>query len=257
MTSQQEQLKQSFITSLGQTAWDANPSWEIISTHDPDIMPSIISLLSIPKRKQHLTPKFQSLVSLAVDASSTHLYEPGIRQHILAAQALGATKTEIMEVLELTSTLGIHACNIGVPILVDVMKEEGVYEKHPTAGKSFDQKRLELKKIFEEKRGYWHKFWEDILAFDPELFEAYTSFSGVPWDRKSGGLSPMEKELIYCAFDAAATHLYVSGLKEHMRNALRYGATPEQIVEVLELAMPLSFHTLNVAAPIVGEVFKE
>lgn len=60
---------------------------------------------------------------------------------------------------------------------------------------------------------------------------------------------------MYCAFDAAATHLYVSGLKEHMRNALRYGATVEQVLEVLELATPLSLHTLVESIPIVEEVY--
>lgn len=116
---------------------------------------------------------------------------------------------------------------------------------------------------------------------DPEFFEAYTEFSSVPWTREiglsghPGALAPrvrilqidllfiisnavsQDKELIYCAFDAAATHLYVSGLKAHMRNALQYGATVEQILEVLELATPLSLHTLNVAAPIVQEVYSQ
>lgn len=59
------------------------------------------------------------------------------------------------------------------------------------------------------------------------------------------------KELIYCAFDAAATHLYQPGLKLHMRNAIRYGATPEEIMEVLEIATLLSLHTATVAAPIL------
>ncbi|KXT02992.1 hypothetical protein AC578_645 [Pseudocercospora eumusae] len=251
-SSQQDQIKQSFIKTLGQETWASNPSWSSITALDPAIMPSIITLLSLPKRNHHLTPKFQSLVSLAIDASATHLYVPGISQHIRAAKSLGATQTEIFEVLELTSTLGIHACNVGIPVLVEVLKEEGRY-----VGKKDgeDERRAELKTLFTQKRGYWHAFWEEILCLDPQLFEAYTAFSSVPWERGEGGLSAMEKELIYCAFDAAATHLYVSGLKEHMRNALRYGASVEQIVEVLELAMPLSFHTLNVAAPIVGEVF--
>jgi hypothetical protein len=42
-----------------------------------------------------------------------------------------------------------------------------------------------------------------------------------------------------------------------MRNALRYGATVEQVIEVLELATPLSLHTLNVTAPIVREVYRK
>lgn len=65
------------------------------------------------------------------------------------------------------------------------------------------------------------------------------------------------KELVYCAFDAAATHLYVPGLKLHMKNALGYGATPQEIVEVLELCTLLSVHTAHVAAPIIAELASE
>lgn len=62
------------------------------------------------------------------------------------------------------------------------------------------------------------------------------------------------KELVYCAFDAASTHLYVPGLKLHMKNALGYGATPQEIVEVLEIATLLSLHTAHVAAPIIAKL---
>lgn len=62
------------------------------------------------------------------------------------------------------------------------------------------------------------------------------------------------KELVYCAFDSAATHLYVPGLKLHMKNALNYGATPQEILEVLEIATLLSLHTAHVAAPIIAEL---
>lgn len=61
------------------------------------------------------------------------------------------------------------------------------------------------------------------------------------------------KELIYCAFDAASTHLYQPGLKLHMRNVLRLGGRPEEIMEVLEIATLLSLHTINIAAPILAD----
>ena len=48
----------------------------------------------------------------------------------------------------------------------------------------------------------------------------------------------------------------MSGLKEHVRNAFRYGATVEQILEVLQIAIQLSIHTLNIAAPIVQEIYR-
>lgn len=63
------------------------------------------------------------------------------------------------------------------------------------------------------------------------------------------------KELVYCAFDTAATHLYTPGLKLHMKNALGYGATPQEILEVMEIATLLSLHTIHVSAPIVSELY--
>lgn len=62
------------------------------------------------------------------------------------------------------------------------------------------------------------------------------------------------KELIYCAFDVAATHLYVPGLRLHMKNVLGYGGTPEEILEVFEIASQLSLHTAHSAAPILEQL---
>ena len=61
--------------------------------------------------------KERSLLSIAFDASVTHMYAPGTRRHIKAALKLGATVEEIMEVLKLCVVQGVQACNQGVPIL--------------------------------------------------------------------------------------------------------------------------------------------
>jgi alkylhydroperoxidase/carboxymuconolactone decarboxylase family protein YurZ len=57
------------------------------------------------------------LIAIAVDASCTHLYAPGVRRHVRKALELGATKEEIAAVLQLTSVLGIHTMSVGAPIL--------------------------------------------------------------------------------------------------------------------------------------------
>jgi len=90
-----------------------------------------------------------------------------------------------------------------------------------------------------------------MLELDPELFAAYTEFSSVPW--RSGTLSPKVKEFVYIAFDTAATHLYVKGLKLHIENAIGYGATPQEILEVMEIASVLGIHATTTAAPILKE----
>jgi alkylhydroperoxidase/carboxymuconolactone decarboxylase family protein YurZ len=70
-----------------------------------------------------LPPKIKELIYIAIDASTTHLYAPGLRQHIRNALKYGATVEEIMEVFELVSVLGIHTCTMGVPILMEEVRK--------------------------------------------------------------------------------------------------------------------------------------
>jgi alkylhydroperoxidase/carboxymuconolactone decarboxylase family protein YurZ len=201
----------------------------------------------VPWRSGVLDPKVKEFIYIAIDANATHMYLPGVRQHIKAALALGATPQEIMEVLELSATLGIHAMNIGVPILVEVLEEKGL-RNGPAP---LDDRQEQLKADFTKTRGYWHTFWDEMLELDPDMFEAYTEFSSVPW--RTGTLEPKVKEFVYIAFDTAATHLYVKGLKLHIENAIGYGATPREILEVMEIASVLGIHGVTAAAPILLE----
>ena len=66
-----------------------------------------------------LSPKLAELLSIAFDASFTHMYAPGTRRHIKAALAHGATIEEIMEVLKLCVIQGVEAANLAVPILAE------------------------------------------------------------------------------------------------------------------------------------------
>ena len=66
-----------------------------------------------------LTPKFIELVSIALDASISHMYAPGVRRHVKAALDLGATPEEIITVLKLCVSQGADALYLGVPILAE------------------------------------------------------------------------------------------------------------------------------------------
>jgi alkylhydroperoxidase/carboxymuconolactone decarboxylase family protein YurZ len=72
-----------------------------------------------------LSAKDAELLSIAFDASITHMYAPGTRRHIKAALAQGATVEEIMEVLKLCVVHGVQACNLGVPILAEELERAG------------------------------------------------------------------------------------------------------------------------------------
>ncbi|GAA3662084.1 carboxymuconolactone decarboxylase family protein [Microbacterium marinilacus] len=243
LNERQQAAKDAFVEQRG--TW--SPLWESIARLDPEFLDAYREMSMVPWRKNHLDAKTKELIYIAVDANATHMYLPGVRQHIQAAFRAGATPQEIMEVLELSSTLGIHAMNIGVPLLVQVLEEQGLR----TGPAPLDDEQQALKDEFTENRGYWHAFWDEILELDPEMFRAYTDFSSVPW--KTGTLEPKVRELVYCAFDASATHLYVKGLKLHYENALRLGASVGEILEVLEIASVIGIHAATSAVPILVE----
>ena len=112
-------------------------------------------------------------------------------------------------------------------------------------------RQQEIKDAFVEQRGTWSPLWESILRLDPEFLLSYLDFSMVPW--KKNHLDAKTKELMYIAVDAAATHLYVPGLKLHYENALGYGATVGELLEVLEIASVIGIHAATTAVPILVE----
>ena len=173
LTAEQQEIKDEFVKVRG--TW--GEPWQRILELDPAFLRAYLHFSSVPwTSASHLEPKIKEFVYIAADAAATHLYEPGIRQHVTAALEHGATPAEIMEVLELTSTLGIHACNIGVPLLLEVLEEEGLR----TAPAPLDARQERLKAEFTANRGYWHEFWEGILELAPDLFESSMEFSSVP-----------------------------------------------------------------------------
>lgn len=252
LSSEQEALKAAFVSEGG--SWSS--SWENLTLLDPGYFSAYLKLRSASVKKNRLPRKVQELVLLSLNASCTTMYTPSISAHTRGALQAGATKDEILEVLELSSVLGIHAVSVGVPLLEEVLQEEGIPHDQAADSSESDPRRRAIKDDFIKKRGYWHAGWERVLKFDPDFFEAYTEFSGYPFRtrRQSGqpnasvdesrGLEPKVKELIYCAIDCATTHLFQPGLKLHIRNAVRYGATAGEVMEVFELASLMGVHTV-------------
>ena len=151
--------------------------WDVVARHAPNYVSAYITLRSVPFNKRHLLPKMQELVLLAVDASCTHLFVPGIKLHTAQALKAGATKEEIVEVLQLVSVLGIHATTIGVSTLVDVLEEEGKLKPDQDIfnGKNLGKYREELKENFQKARGYWSIVWDHILALGESFFPSTLS----------------------------------------------------------------------------------
>lgn len=104
-------------------AGEWNPHWDPIHALDPAWTERFMAMGVSPMVSGVLDAKTIEFIAIAVDASCTHLYAPGIRRHIRKALALGATPQQITAVLQLTSVLGIHSMSVGAPLLLEALAE--------------------------------------------------------------------------------------------------------------------------------------
>jgi len=106
-------------------AWD--PFYELDSVWTDQFMATAMGFYA----SGVLSPKDVEFLSIAFDASITHMYAPGTRRHIAAALKLGATMEEIMDVLKLCVVQGVQACNLSVPILAEEMANRSAKDNQP------------------------------------------------------------------------------------------------------------------------------
>jgi alkylhydroperoxidase/carboxymuconolactone decarboxylase family protein YurZ len=247
LNERQKQLKHRFTAIRGYWSEEA---WGDVLKMAPDFLEAYLNFSGVPWDAGPLSPVTKELIYLAIDASATHLDEKGIRIHMHNALKNGASKEAIVEVLELVSVLGIHACEVGMPLLFEAIDQDTT-----TKIPQLDEWQKQLKNRFMTERGYWaEESWGRMLTADPDFFEAYLNFSAIPWQK--GSLPPKTRELIYLAIDASTTHLYVPGIKIHVHNSLMLGATAEEIIEVFELVSVLGIHTC-IGFPILSDEMKK
>jgi alkylhydroperoxidase/carboxymuconolactone decarboxylase family protein YurZ len=106
-----------------------NTAWDPFFNLDPLWTEQVISAGLPVYTGALIPPKLAELLSIAFDASITHMYAPGTRRHIKAALKLGATIEEIMEVLKLCVSMGIQASAKGVPILAEELQHDSAKQK--------------------------------------------------------------------------------------------------------------------------------
>ena len=180
----------------------------------------------------HLTPRMKELVLLALHASSSALNADAIRRHAQRALVAGASKDDVFDVLVTIIPLANHPLYTGIPVLLDELQKAGRAQdaEIPPMSPAVQS----IREDFIQRRGYWTAMRDTIGRLMPTYFAAFINACMEPW--RSGSLSPAERELLYIAIDCSISHTYEPGMRMHIQNALRYGATRDQILEVFQLA---------------------
>jgi alkylhydroperoxidase/carboxymuconolactone decarboxylase family protein YurZ len=180
----------------------------------------------------HLTLRMKELVMVALHGSSSSLNKDALGRHIQRALAAGASETDVLDVLTTIIPLANHPLYIGIPVLQDELRKAG--RDAEAVVPPMGAEAQAVKDDFVSRRGYWTAMRDTIGALMPTYFKGFIAACMEPWE--TGSLTSAERELMYIAIDTSITHTYEPGMRMHIQNALRYGATPDQIMEVFQLA---------------------
>ena len=96
-------------------------------------------------------------------------------------------------------------------------------------------------------------WWDQLQRFSPETLDRLSHRIDVATKRKA--LDAKTRQLIYLGVDALVTHLYVEGLELHIENALKSGASIEEIVETLQVASTVSSEGYGTMIAVLGDEF--
>lgn len=119
LTKEQQALREAYIAQFGD--WpDFCEQW---LRSDPGYFAVLLDLLAGRPGGDGLDQRSQCLISLALNACFTALNPQGLRVQIKRALRLGIGQRDIRQVLQMTAHLGVHACAIGVPVLMEALEE--------------------------------------------------------------------------------------------------------------------------------------
>jgi len=233
-------------TNRAQESSETGPwehAFEQLRDWDPAWAETCTRMATNPWRSGVLSRKLVELIGVALNAACTNLNPEGTRRHIRAALKAGATKEEILLVLKCASVMSIHSCSLGAPILLEEAKAAGTQPaaKPPKATPACDK----MKAI-----GQWNGAWDPFYELDPAWTDEFMATGAGIYG--SSVMSAKDIELLSIAFDASYTHMYAPGTRRHIRNALKAGATMEEIMEVLKLCVVQGVQACNLAVPILA-----
>ncbi len=211
---------------------------------DPSWAAACKAVSTNPWRSGVLSSKMVELVSLAINVACTNLNSEGTRRHVRRALEAGASRDEILFVFKCASVMAIHSCSLGAPILLEEARAAGLAPKpaSPVPTPAVDK----MKAI-----GQWNAAWDAFLALDPEWTDAFMATGAGIYG--GGVMAPKDIELLSIAFDASFTHMYAPGTRRHIQNALKTGASMEEIFEVLKICMTQGIQACNLGVPILEQ----
>lgn len=242
--------RKSKVTKSSTTEQPSNPwgaSLDKLKEWDPKGAELVLRVGTNPWTSGVLPRKEVELLALALCCACTNLDEAGTRRHIRAALDAGATRDEILLIFKCGFGLAVHSCSLGAPILLEEMKAAGV---EPAGGPKPETPACDAMREI----GQWNTAWDPFYELSPLWTDQFFALAADIY--KSSLFAPRFIELLSIALDASITHMYAPGTRRHIKGALKAGATPEEIMTVLQICVSMGVEACAKGVPILAEELK-
>ena len=209
--------------------------------HGLETLDALLDGLNAPEG-EGLTEQDRAFVTLGLAASLPCLNKADIEQAIADAFRLGASIGQVQEIVSLVSGLGVHSLMASAATIVQQAK---------LAGRDVDDAFTPDQQAVWDARVGNDPFWlsmeaelpgflRSMLLLSTDQFEAFFDYCSIPW--KSGMVRARVKELVALATDAMPTHIFMPGLRLHLKNAVALGIGRQAIREAIALAQATPAH---------------
>lgn len=247
MTSEGRTAK---VSGTGQPASPWEASLHKLQEWDPAWAEQCVKMATNPWTEGVLRPKFIELVCIGLNAARTNLNPVEAQRHVRAAIEAGASREEILFVLKVAAIMSIHSCMFGVPILLEEASAGSLQDAAKIRARRL-QKTGDATAALEEMKaiGQWNEEWDPLVFFAPVWTDEYIATCLGLY--AANVFSRRELELLCIAF--SCTHLYGPGTRHHIKNALKEGATLEEIMEVLKFCVVQGVQACNLCIPMLAE----
>ena len=198
---------------------------ETLLRERPKLLQNYARYAGHPARTGPLSERMIELIYVGLDASSSPLFEAGVRVHMGKALQAGASKQDMFDVLHVVAGQGVACVLQSIEIRADEMSRS---QDTPNASA--------------ENALDW------LASNDPIYAELTDSLMAEGFTAE--GLSPAERGLVQIALHACFTAFNPKALREQIRGGLQIGLSSAQILQAIQLGAHLSVHGTALGAQV-------
>ncbi len=236
-------IKARFIAERGY--W--RPWVDVMLQVSPGFVAQYASYAGYPARTGPLTVRMVELIYVALDASSSHLFESGLTTHMGKALEAGATQNDIFDVLHLVTVQGMASVCQAADILAELT---GVHAGGDVAIEVAIDAALQTRI---DRLGASHALaLASVARLDAGYATALLDF--IEQGRPGDGLSDAERSLVQLALHACFTALNPAAVRQVITVALSQGVSRPELLQAIQLGAHLAVHGTALGANVFRQL---